>query len=331
MHNVPDQTNSAWITWEIQVRNRSMSKVLNIPLYEITSDKPRLIRYFILVTRTVAIILKNNIKFLFVQNPSIVLSFFAVFLKPILGLKIIVDAHNSGIYPLEGKSKTLNFIARFICKKADHVIVTNSYLAETVTSWGGAPLIVPDPVPDFSHHQQTAPKEPRPYFLFICTWASDEPYTEVINAAAVIEDEADLYITGNFKKKLTIQQQSNMPPNVKLLGFVSEDSYLSYFKNALAAIDLTTRDNCLVCGAYEAIALNIPCIVSDSIVNREVFAKGFVYTKNTAPEIAASIQHVLINSATLKKQIQEQHTDHTKLINEKIKDLKSNLFSKAQA
>jgi glycosyltransferase involved in cell wall biosynthesis len=320
-----DRKYTAWITWEVQVRNRSMARILDVPLYELTSNKPRLIRYPVLLLRTLSIVFRKKIQILFIQNPSIVLSFLAILLKGLINIKVVVDAHNSGIYPLEGKSRMLNFFARLICKKADNVIVTNSHLAKVVRDWGGIPFIMPDPLPDFSNHSAQPFTSPRPYLLFICTWASDEPYLEIIAAAQQLEVNIDIYITGNFNKKLSRDQTQSISKNVRLLGFVSEEDYLSYFKGAVAVIDLTTRDNCLVCGGYEAVALEKPGILSDTNVNKEVFGKGFILTKNDSASIKESIYLMLENKALLKTDVLLLKKEHLLMNSQQSAVLKTSL------
>jgi glycosyltransferase involved in cell wall biosynthesis len=286
----PKVKKTAWITWEIQVRNRSMSAALSVPLYELTSDLPRLLKYPVLLFKTCCILVKTKADILFVQNPSIVLSFLAICAKPILRLTVIVDAHNSGIFPLEGRNQVLNTIAKFIVSQSDYTIITNRFLAKIVKSWGGNPIIMPDPIPDFSAHKIVPFIPKKPYVYFICTWADDEPFDEVFKAASRLKANVDVYVTGNYKKKLDADAVASIPGNVKLLGFLSEDDYLNYFAGASLILDLTTRENCLVCGAYEALALKRPAIISDSIVSRELFKAGFLYTQNSAESISQTIE-----------------------------------------
>jgi glycosyltransferase involved in cell wall biosynthesis len=298
---------------------------LGIPLYELTSNKPRLIKYPLLISKTLAIIFRNKLKVLFVQNPSIVLSFFSIFVKKLFGFVVVVDAHNAGIYPLEGKSRSLNFIAKLICRNADLVIVTNQHLARVVEKWGGVPFIMPDPLPDFSSHTIVPVSTERSYLLFICTWASDEPYMEVIQAAKELDFDIDIYITGNFHKKLTRSEIEDIPPTIKLLGFVDENDYLSYFKGATAVIDLTTRDNCLVCGGYEAVALEKPGILSESSVNKEIFSEGFVFTRNDARSINKAIAEVLNQEIQLLAAVKKSKECHKRMNNLQSNKLKTSL------
>jgi glycosyltransferase involved in cell wall biosynthesis len=313
--------NTAWITWEIQVRNRSMAKNFGVPLYELIVNKSRWLKYPTLIVETLQIIFGKKIDLLFVQNPSIVLSLVAVLLKQMTSLRVIVDAHNAGIYPLEGKSSALNAIAKYIAKNATQVIVSNAYLAKIVSDWGGNPFVMPDPIPDLHPVITTSDIKHKPYFFFICTWADDEPYTEVIAAAALLTDQFDIYITGNYRKKLSESDLKKMPDNVQLLGFVSEADYVNYLASAFAAIDLTTRDNCLVCGAYEAMALLVPAIISDSIVNKETFPQGFIYTHNDANSIYKAMLKASEHHAVLVDGIANMRTEHALKTNQQISDL----------
>lgn len=309
---------AAWITWEVQTRNRSMARRLGIPLYELISDKSRLPRYLALSGKTISIIKRHEI--IFVQNPSIVLSFIASIMKIITKKKLVVDAHNSGIFPLEGRNRFLNMITRFICKAADEVIVTNSFLAKTVTDWGGKAIILPDPLPhlDSGNRQKIVP--PEKFILFICTWASDEPFMEVIQAARLLPDDIKILVTGNYKKQQ--EKLSSLPKNVELLGFVDEADYIHLLSQASASMDLTTRDNCLVCGAYESASLQIPCIISDTDINREVFNPGFIYTKNNERSIAEAILRAMEEKKKNSSEIHFFKERHEKQTTETIEAIK---------
>jgi glycosyltransferase involved in cell wall biosynthesis len=313
---------TAWFTWEVQPRNRSMSQLLNVPLYELTSKKHRAIKYALLCCKTIAIIHKNKIDVIFAQNPSIVLSALAIAYKFIFNKIVIIDAHNGGLLPLEGKYKMLNYLAKVIAKRADTTIVSNKYLAELVTSWGGTPYVMPDPLPT-PHKPIKTHFNDSNYFLFICTWASDVPYDQVIEAARLCSNEK-IYITGNYQKKLTLKQITDLPKNVKLLGFVSEEDYLDYFTHAAAAIDLTTRNNCLVCGAYEAAALGVPAILSDTQVSREVFTQGYIFTNNSTQAIATAINQMRENRQQLQEDIQVFNKNHHNLTIKLATKLKQN-------
>lgn len=318
--------NCLWITWERQIRNRSMAHLLGVPLKELFTSKTGLVRYIILSKATISHVLTIKPKVLFVQNPSIVLACLALILGKIRSFKVVVDAHNSGIYPLEGRSWLLNKIANNVLKYADIVIVTNNELSKKVVQEGGKPFVMTDPIPHNEYKDISPYKGAKNYLLFICSWSNDEPYERVIDAASLLDSDVDLYITGNFNKKLSQSKRINLPENIKLLGFVSEEDYWAYLMGCSATIDLTTRENCLVCGAYESISAHKPAIVSDTKVNRETFKKGFVYTKDIAQEISNSIDYIILHNKQMNFEIQEEYLAHKT----SSKEAKLRLFDQIQ-
>ena len=300
---IQQSNNRAWITWEVQPRNKSMATLLNADYLEMNSTRGRVGRYFELSKRTLSVFRNRQYQTIFVQNPSIVLALLSVISGKLFGKKVVVDAHNAGVFPKEGTSLLLKYVIVFISRVATCTIVSNKYLAKVIESYGGKTFVMPDPLPDCSHNGSDTPK----YDLaFICTWSEDEPYFEVIQAAHGTP-ELSLAITGNFRKVLP--ENPDLPDNISLLGYVSEADYLSLIHNASLLIDLTTREDCLVCGAYEAIAVGTPSIISDTRVNREVFSKGFIYSSCDADGIKDAIVKGMHSLEQLNQDIAEAHDD----------------------
>ena len=142
-----NKKNKLWITWERQRRNINISKAINFELIEIRYHKPKLIRYIKSIVRTAILILTRKPKVVAAQNPSIILSFLVVILKKFFKYKVIIDAHNSGLFPLEGSSRFLSFISDSIHKYSNLTLVTNSMLKSYVDSKNGHGFILPDKIP----------------------------------------------------------------------------------------------------------------------------------------------------------------------------------------
>lgn len=311
-----------WITWENQIRNKSMSARLGADFFPIISNQSRLMRYWNSGFETVRLLRKNARGYVFVQNPSIVLSLLATLLKPFFRYTLVIDAHNSGIFP----AKKLQFLANFINRKADHVIVTNDGLASFIKKIGGSPLVLPDPLPviDVIEVEQSIWRNiSSPSVLVICSWASDEPYCEVIQAAKAIP-EVTFYITGNSKGR-EFDCNIDLPGNIILTGFVSENDYHQLLKTADIVLDLTTRENCLVCGAYEAVSVSKPVVLSDTAALRNYFGDVAVFVKNEAESIAYGIRGIVesypdalvraqVNSMKIESQWQAQFNEFRKAI-----------------
>jgi glycosyltransferase involved in cell wall biosynthesis len=274
-----------WITWEKQRRNLGISSALSWPLCEIIVNKPRLMRYLYSIYLTLKNIQSDKPDVIAVQNPSIVLAMLGVILKYLFKYTLIIDAHNSGILPAEGKSNTLMFISRWLQRNADITIVTNPELQMVVESNGGKAYVLPDSLPDVPSIASLE-LEGRVNIVFICTYNVDEPYREVIEAARLLPDDVLIYITGKYQGKV---EPLLMPKNVKILGYVSEETFWAMLTSADIIMDLTLREGCLVCGAYEGVALLKPLILSDTRVLRSYFNDGCVYVKPDVSSIASGI------------------------------------------
>lgn len=305
-----------WITWETQRRNRSMSQALKAELYELDySELSAYKRYFKSVVRTLLIIKREKPKVLFVQNPSLLLATIALLISKVSCINVVIDAHNGGIKPFDGKSRALNIWAKMILKSSPLTIVTNEVIRQDVIKiTAGKVCVLPDPIPCIVPPQQRDKLKGEFNVLFVCTWASDEPFLEVIEAAGLLGNNICLYITGNHEKHQSLNF-SNLPSNVFLTGFVPTIEFDRLLYSVDVVMDLTTREGCLVCGAYEAIAADQPVILSDTKVLQSYFP-GMVYTNNEASDIADSIKRMLEdllhfkNSAkNLKNQLVENWSD----------------------
>jgi len=274
-----------WITWEKQRRNHGISSAIKAELVELISTKKRLIRYVELTLKTIDVIRAKKPDVVIAQNPSIVLAFIIVIMKRIFNFKAVIDAHNSGIYPREGNFVLLNFIAKYLQKNADVTIVTNHNLLDHVIENGGNGFILPDKIP--TPKPQKIHLEGLRKIVFICTFSSDEPYLAVIEAGKLLTNEFIIYITGNYHGKLN--PNIIIPKQIKLTGYLPENEYWNLLYSADVIMDLTTRENCLVCGAYEGLSLEKPLILSNTNINKEYFNLGCIYVDSDSNSIFKGI------------------------------------------
>jgi glycosyltransferase involved in cell wall biosynthesis len=288
-----------WITWERQRRNIGISSALEWPLYEMIDNSPRPIRYGRLIMETTRTLLREKPDVVCVQNPSIILALLGVLCKGIMGYRCIVDAHNSGLMPLEGRSAVLMKIARWIQRGADLTIVTNEEMKTLVEANGGRSVILPDRTPEVPPVEPVTLRGDR-VVTYVCTFSEDEPYEAVIEAAGLLEEDIVVYITGNHRGRI---DAGSLPPNVELTGFIDEAVYWSLLASSDAVMVLTLREGCLVCGAYETVALGRPLILSDTEVLRSYFSRGCVYVSPDSRSIAEGIRIALKRDRELLAEI----------------------------
>lgn len=292
--NIDNKIHGLWITWERQLRNHGLSKAFGYNLVEIDFDSkvPRSKRYLLSVYKTIITIRNEHPDVVVVQNPSIILSLLAVFLRPFFKYFLVIDAHNSGIFPFDNKNKVLNFVAGYLQRKANITIVTNQSLADHVNKNHGHSCVLPDSLPDLPKKLTKIALDGKINIVFICTYHDDEPYEEVIDAAMDLSDDIVIYITGNHKNRF---DNDKLPKNIRLTGYLPLEQYWSLLYSANVLMDLTTRENCLVCGAYESVALEKPMVLSNTLATRNYFSKGCVYADPTKNSISSAIKLVTSN------------------------------------
>lgn len=307
-----------WISWEKHRRTQNIVDELGIQLFVFESNKTRWFKHPLFIFKTVCTITKEKPDILFVQNPSIILTLFAIFLKKIYKYEIVVDSHNAGLYPFDEKFKRLLFIYDYIQKKADLTIVTNSQLSDLVQKNCGIPFVLPDKIPIFKCPKKKIKLREGYNVVFICTFAKDEPYEEVISASEKLPSDYHIYITGNYKFLRDLKTKNN----ISYTGFLSETDYVNLVYSADAIIDLTSMQDALLCGAYESVALYVPLITTDTKVLKEYFHKGVIYTLNDSESIAKAIVKSKVCQKQLRKEVIELNKELKKKWNINFKKLK---------
>lgn len=290
-----ERCEAIWICWEPQRRNRELAQFYGVPLYEFSAigrTRNVFIKYAKGLVMSTAALLRHRPRVVFCMNPSLVLAGYLVIVGMITRLRVIVDAHNAGLFPREGRSRLLNRIARFLCRHADATIVSNEGLAAFVRSAGGRAFVLPDRLPGLPPAPGRALRG-RFNLVFICSFAADEPYQMVFESARLLGGDYVIHVTGDHAKVRS--RLPALPDNIVLTGFLSEQEYVSLLRSCDATIDLTLREDCLVCGAYESLALGKPMVLSDTAALRNYFGLAGVYTAPTPAGIAEAIRELMAN------------------------------------
>lgn len=293
-----------WISWERHRRTREIASALDVRLLEIRTARRGPPKYFGLLARTTVAVLRQRPTHVFIQCPSLVLAFWMSLLKLPLGFMLVADLHNEAVVPFICQARWYAWLVRRIHRSADLSIVTNEALRSVVQSNGGRAVVLPDRVPRMekaSGESNRSASEPA-NVVFVCTFAPDEPFVEVFRAAERLKGRATIHVTGDCTR---LPQPVDVPDNVRFTGFLPDAAYEAVLRSADAMVDLTTMEDCLVCGGYEAVALAKPLVTSDTKALRTFFHLGAVYTRHDAESIASSIEAALARRAELALQMDD--------------------------
>ncbi len=302
-----------WITWERQRRSIELAEAFNAELFII--DGNGFTRYFVCLWKTLRIICANKPDNLFVQNPSMILAFFTSFIfKPFFSYYLIVDRHSNFLLTKKkrfiGKELLFNFLSYITIRYADLTIVTNNDLAHVIRVLGGTPFVLPDKIPTIAPAQnRTFSGEKK--ILVISSFAEDEPIEEIWQAFR--EDEMStfsVYMSGNSKK--IRDSLTEIPKNITLTGFLSEDDFIDLLFQVDAVMVLSKMEYTLLCGCYEAVSAEKPVITSDTAVLRQLFT-GAVFVKSDPISIADGVKKIFcdlskfkLKSSSMKKELTEK-------------------------
>ena len=279
-----------WVTWEKQERNVGLSQAFGMPLFVFDLPYGGFRRHLVAVVRTLRTFAEQRPGLVVVQNPSLVLAAMALQYGKLFKVPIVVDAHNAGLFPEAfvcgggAKIKLLKSLARYVVRNAALTIVTNFRLKDYVEQNGGKAEVIPDCIPRLAEKKNQLQLSGRVNVMCVCSYDADEPYLEVIEATRKLDSSVCVYMTGDWKNARIMP--NSLPSNLVLTGFLSRADYLDLLWACDIVMDLTTLEDCLVCGAYEGVAAGKPLILSDSKANRAYFKKGVAYAHNTAEDLA---------------------------------------------
>jgi glycosyltransferase involved in cell wall biosynthesis len=244
-------------------------------------------KYPLQAAKTLEILLRERPAVVIAQNPPPVAPLVAALYARATGGGFIMDSHSEPFFTRRWKW-TLP-LQRQLALRALATVVTNEHLASIVRGWGARALIAVDPPIELP---PLPPRQPAPQFtvVVVSTFADDEPIDEVLQAARALPD-VHFAITGDpaFARP---EWLADPPPNVEFTGFLQKAQYYPRMGNANAMVVLTTYDHTVLRGAWEALDLGQPLVLSDWPILREYFQGGTVHVANRAASIEAGIRDV---------------------------------------
>lgn len=289
---VPGRLHPLWVSWNVHRRTTGLCAAWDVPLRIVRSERGnRITRCILQTVETVRLLHRHRPRILFVQNPSLALSVLAMLTRRVFGFYLVIDAHNEGVRPFDRPGAFVGWFTRRLLKRADMTIVTNAALAGDVSAAGGRPLVLPDSLPQPpALPARLGTAEDAPDIAVIATFRPDEPITAILEAAAAMPDVRFAFSGDATRLRKT---GIHLPANVRLTGYLPDRAYWELLSGARVVCDLTLKPDCLVCGAYEALAIGKPMVLSNNPATDEIFGSAAILTGSAPDEIAAALRRAL--------------------------------------
>jgi len=258
-----------------------------------------LFKYFFQLCKTLWILFKKRPQIVFVMSPPVFANIPVYIYSKIFKTEYVIDAHTGAFNnPLW---KTVQGMQKFFFQSAAVTITTNETLKLKAEEWGATSIVIPD-VPILITDISSSELDGSINILLINTFASDEPLSNFLEATRFFPD-VSFYISGKFNdKNMDILNHSS---NVKFTNFLPDRKFYGLLSDVDIAIALTTKDNTMQRGAYEAIYAGTPVITSNWEVLRKNFPQGSIFVDNSVEGIAMGIDEALLRLDQLKQEALE--------------------------
>ncbi len=260
--------------------------------------------YFLKTTETFKYLLQKRPPLIFAQLPPTLVLYYVAIYAWLTGTKYVSDCHNSMVYGYWSKwifaKKLLN---------AGIMIVHNDHVAEHVKkSMGITPFVLRTGITKRNYQDNNLNTllnrlslSSKHYVILPWNFNSDEPLAEVFEAINSMPD-IQFVMTWYFEK-LTKSLMNNLPPNLKLTGFLEIEDFNYLFSNAGIALVLTNRDGTQLSGMHEAMAFEIPAVISNLNTTRFLYKDTPIYVKNDPESIVKGIRQAFENRIELQEKI----------------------------
>jgi len=257
-------------------------------------------RYLTQGLQTWAVLSQERPDVVFIQNPPI----FCVLLVSLYAcrynVQYVIDSHTAAFSSRKWRWSV--GLHRLLSLRAAATIVHNKSQERIVKRWGCRYCVIgfiPGEYPAGEHF----PLGRQFNVAVISTFGEDEPLDVILEAAASLP-EVDFYITGDSRHAAP-RLLAEKPDNCRFTGYLPYDQYVGLLRGVDFVMDLTTRDHTLLAGAFEAVCIGTPLIVSNWPILRGYFSPGTVHVSNTVQGICEGVQRARREQPTLRHDISQ--------------------------
>ena len=304
LSGAPAPADRLYIAWKAECfRSFQTAHLLRCALFLIRPDAPGgglgvVVRYVLSAVETGRILLRHRPRLVCVLNQPLPLAVMAAAYGKLCGARVVLDCHSRPYQPNAGHLYRWCYqkLSRFVDLNINH----NESDSAVVRSWFGKSAVlesIPAALP-----VDTPPAEEGGggYVFCACSFAWDEPIDVVLDAARRLP-EVEFRVSGNFRKFRG--DLTNLPANLRLLGFIETADYYRQLVAADALVTLSRRNWIMQMAAEEALTAGVPVVTNHSPVLESVLGEGAVFVDLTGEALAAGISRALADAGALRRGI----------------------------
>lgn len=276
-----------WITWHHSARSRNLVSYLNLQIFELMIVKNTLIRHLVSSIWTIKILIMKRPTIIFIQLSFLLLLFCAIYkVIKFNNVVIVADCHTKALRrKAKGQLNKIFWpIKRLSFKFVNLSIISNEEMIPDIITLHPKYIIIPDKIPVIRFEQLVNVEK---YCVYVSSFAVDEPFEEIIKVAEYLNPKIKLYWTGKIPKNKIADIVT--PANLVFTDYLSFNDYYNLLGNSSCVIALTKEKGCLQSGAYEALSLEVPLVISNTSALKNYFQNSAMYTSHDPEDIYKSI------------------------------------------
>jgi len=327
------QKKGAFIVWRtFQRRAEVLAPYLDLEIcyfYYPWEEKSKILKalsYFPKSFRTLKYLFRKKPALVFIQFPPTPALYCIALYSWLTGSRYVADCHIT-----IGNDYWLKWIYAKKLLLKEKMIVHNDHIIEhVIRSMNVKPIVVRDGIakrPSVDVRKSPLLEglglSPKSYVIFPCSFSLDEPLKEVIEAARLLP-EIMFVMTWNFER-LSRTARNSLPSNILLTGYLQIDDFNHLFANAGVALVLTKEEAIQLSGVQEAMAFEIPAVVTDLQTTRFLYKEYPVYVRNEPKSIADGVKYAFQNRLDLEEKMKSLRIETEKEFFDQIVNLKASL------
>lgn len=301
-------------------RNETIAAALGAECHFICSLKRRTpwnapLRYLVQTLKTLLLLWRKRPGTILVTNPPVFAAAAVALHCAVFGGRFIMDSHSGA---LADRWRLFQGMHRLVARKAALVVITNETFQSVYRAWGAQTRIISDLVMNIPCG---TPAELGDGFhvMVICSFDPDEPIEEILAAAAKLP-EVSFMVTGNFRRlPPELVQQST--PNVTFTGFLPDAEYFALLRACQAVMVLVNTEDTMQQGAYEAVSVKKPMVLSDWRLLRESYPCGAVFVENEPEAIKAGVLRLIERYDDYRSEAERIHKERVAIWEENCRFL----------
>jgi glycosyltransferase involved in cell wall biosynthesis len=328
-----DKKKGIFIVWKgFQRRVEVLAPTLGLEIYyfhypwEEKSKIFKAISFIMKSLRTLTCLFRNKPRIVFVQFPPPPALYCVAFYSWLRGSKYVSDCHFG---------TTNELWLDWICVKKllikGTVIIHNDHLIEqTIRKLNIKPYVVRDGIAkrqlaegNNSDLLKELGLSPQSYAILPWSFSPDEPLEEVIGAMKMLPEVK--FVVTWYIEKISSAIKKTFPPNLLLTGYLPPDEFNILFAQSGVALVLTSMEETQLSGMQEAMAFEIPAVVSDLKTTRFLYKSYPVYVKNDPESIAEGVTYAFQSRCDLELRMKKLRVESEQEFNNQIILLKADI------